>query len=309
MGHIGDMLDTLVEMTPPDDTDWEVIVVDNGSSDDTFDIASSYSKTLPLKVVKEPQAGLSFARNKGIETAAGEYIIWTDDDVRVDKDWLCAYNRAFKDHPDAAYFGGVIEPVFLGETPDWLTENIENLRSEFAQRDLGSEQRVFKGIDGDTPYGANFAVRGQEQRKYLYPTYLGVSPNFQRVGEETFVLAKITENNGHGYWIPDAKVLHIIPEARQSLAYILKYNRSQGETWAVLAARREPNFMNAQLSSSDTYFQNAPLWLWRKAAIATVRYLLRYFIKSYPKKFKAIAEYGYHRGALDYLRKNRNSLN
>src|SRR4051812_25892690 len=90
--------------------DWETIVVDNGSTDDTADVASSFDERLPIRVVHEAEAGLSRARNAAVRVAQGEYIVWTDDDCVVDARWLTAYVDAFDRWPSAAVFGGPIVP-------------------------------------------------------------------------------------------------------------------------------------------------------------------------------------------------------
>lgn len=305
MDHIGDMLQTLVEMDVPKGLNWELVVVDNGSTDKTFEIANSFSHSLPLTVVKEPQAGLSFARNKGVETARGEYFIWTDDDVRVDKAWLSAYAKAFKAHQNAAYFGGVIQPVFLGESPKWLSENNDLVDGAFAERNLGDQERLLNETRGDLPFGANFAVRGKEQRSFKYSTYLGVSPNFRRVGEETHLLHEIIKSGGVGYWVPSAKVLHIIPEGRQTLDYLMQYNRSLGETWAVLTEYKDSDFMNAVIPEGAMRIFNVPLWVWKKTVLGWYAYTLSNIFRNPKKQISAIKEYGFNRGAFDYFLSSR----
>jgi len=299
------MLDTLVAMEVPTSLSWELIIVDNGSTDGTSSIVDTYKNKLPLTLVREDTAGLSFARNTGVATARGEYIVWTDDDVRVDPDWLAAYARAFARHPDGAFFGGHIDPVFTGDIPAWLTRNMDVLGSAFAERDLGEKPRAFTDDRHDVPYGANFAVRGKEQRKFAYPTYLGVSPKFRRVGEETYVTLNIKMEGGIGYWVPEAKVKHIIPEKRQSLDYIFEYNRSQGETWAVLTDRNEQHMIGEDMEAGNRRVRNVPVWLLRKVWKSWLNYKIASTFKRPEAQFKAIETYGFHRGAIDYFKSAR----
>ena len=67
---------------------------------------------LPLTIVREARQGLSHARNAAVQQCSGEYILWTDDDVRVDRGWLSAYVRAIDAFPQASLFGGPITPRF-----------------------------------------------------------------------------------------------------------------------------------------------------------------------------------------------------
>jgi hypothetical protein len=88
--------------------------------------------------------------------------------------------------------------------------------------------------EGVLPWGANFALRMEEQRAHPYEPGLGVSPNQRRLGEESEVIFKIMMSGGQGWWIPDAKVRHKIPRQRQTWNYIYEYFRSYGETLAFM---------------------------------------------------------------------------
>jgi glycosyltransferase involved in cell wall biosynthesis len=78
-------------MAKPPVCDWEIVLVDNGSTDHTRSIIEEAASDLPIRRCYEPQAGLSRARNAGLREAAGEYILWTDDDVMVSQTWLTYY--------------------------------------------------------------------------------------------------------------------------------------------------------------------------------------------------------------------------
>src|SRR5687767_259622 len=80
---------------------WEVIVVNNGSTDETELVLDAFVDRLPLRRVFEPAPGQSHARNAAVRQASGDYVIWTDDDVLVDAAWLIAYERAIKRWPEA----------------------------------------------------------------------------------------------------------------------------------------------------------------------------------------------------------------
>jgi glucosyl-dolichyl phosphate glucuronosyltransferase len=91
-------LATLADAAAPD-CEWEVVVVSNDCSAPTAAAARSWLGRMPLRLVEEPKAGLSHARNRGVAEAAGDYIIWADDDVLFDRGWLRAYERAFREKP------------------------------------------------------------------------------------------------------------------------------------------------------------------------------------------------------------------
>ena len=101
---------------------WEVIVVDNNSRDETEDVVRRCSETTSLRIrhVFEPRQGQSFARNRGIEAAEGAVILFTDDDIIPNPDWVSAMLRAI-DADDCEGAGGKVLPLWEGEVPSWLS--------------------------------------------------------------------------------------------------------------------------------------------------------------------------------------------
>lgn len=260
--QLGRVLGTAERMEKPRDV-WEFLVVDNGSTDHTAEVIESFAGRLPIRRIHEPVPGLSHARNRGIAEARGRYICWTDDDVLIDRGWLMAYVEAFRRHPDACFFGGKVEPVFEGEVPAWVAGNRDLLRFLMAERDLAPTEIAFERGCTDLPYGANFAVRTAEQRRFPYDPELGVAPGRQRLGEETAVLLAMLEAGGRGIWVPSATVRHVIPAGRMTPAYVASYFRSAGETWAFLARTGRPSSMGAPPAPGRMTLFGAPVWLWR----------------------------------------------
>ncbi len=230
------VLESAANLRVPDGLRWEMVVVDNGSSDNTADVAGSFAGRLPIRVVREEAAGLSNARNLGVAEAAGTYICWTDDDVILDPNWLAAYAAAFARHPEASVFGGEIIPVLQPPTPKWFARLADQwpLTTLLAKRNYGDKPVLLGFEQGVVPWGANFAVRAAEQRQIQYEPALGVSPLQRRVGEEAEVIFQIMKAGGVGWWVPDAKVRHMIPVKRQTLRYVYEYYLSCGETAAYM---------------------------------------------------------------------------
>jgi GT2 family glycosyltransferase len=113
-------LDALLAQTG---TAYEIIVVDNNSTDDTRTVVSAIAARSNGRVryVFEPRQGLSYGRNTGIELARAPIVALTDDDVRVGPDWIAQLERAFHEHQDADYVGGRILPNWIEPPPRWLT--------------------------------------------------------------------------------------------------------------------------------------------------------------------------------------------
>ena len=100
--------------------DWQLIVVDNNSSDGTSDLLTSYLGRLPLTIIKEHKNGKNIALNKAVPLAQGDYIVFTDDDIRADVDWLSNIATVINKHPDYAIFGGEIVPEWEVSPPEWV---------------------------------------------------------------------------------------------------------------------------------------------------------------------------------------------
>lgn len=202
--------------------------MDNGSTDNTRHIVESFQQQLPISVSIEPEPGLSRARNHGLLRAEGKHIIWTDDDVRVDPDWLNAYAQAFQRWPDAAFFGGKIIPRLEAPTTNWIATNTDQLSDFLGFRDLGPTERDF--TKSALPYGANFAIRADCQRDFPYDEAFGCRGNRKRVGEETLVFTAILDSGQYGKYVPEAIVEHMIPVKHQKLLPVLRYYAGQGAT-------------------------------------------------------------------------------
>ena len=149
---------------------WELIIVDNGSTDHTRDVVESFAAELPLARIDQPIPGLSNARNAGVAAAHGNYILWTDDDVIVDERWLTAWFATFKRRPHDVVFGGRSEPLLEEPHQPWFHANMGNLASLLA---IWDEPTWGEVTVERIPYGLNYAIRASEQRAHLYDTNLG----------------------------------------------------------------------------------------------------------------------------------------
>jgi glucosyl-dolichyl phosphate glucuronosyltransferase len=252
-------LQRLVEMRVPPDIEWRVLIVNNNSTDATPGVLRTFSTRLPLRDIFEPQPGLANARNRAVRETTADYLVWTDDDVLVDPDWLAAYSRAFATWPDAAFFGGPIEPWFEGTPPRWLEEHWQKVETVFAVRQLGESPLPFD--NAHVPFGANCATRVDVQRRFLYDPSLGRRPHSNVGGEETQVIRQMLAAGHTGWWVPDAKVQHFIPRHRQSVRYVRQVVSGVGEVWE-----------RGRRYGSPPRPMNRPRLLLKKALAAEARY-------------------------------------
>lgn len=212
---------------------WELVVVNNNSSDHTDDVIAEFRDRLPLRREFEPKPGLSNARNRAVDVARGDYIIWTDDDVIVDSGWLEAYVEAFRRWPEAVLFGGRVIPRFEPPIPKWLKKSKTVLSDAFAARDFGKDYQLLSLAAGHLPFGASFAIRAIEQKQLRYDPNLGLAPNRRRYNDETDLFFRLLGSGAIGYWVPEATVEHCIGQERQTLHYITEFYMGKGDSEAV----------------------------------------------------------------------------
>lgn len=248
------------QLRPPSGTKWELLVVDNNSTDETQKVLHDFANRLPLRPLFEPRQGLSYARNQAVLKARGEYIIWTDDDVLVNADWLANYADGFARHPDGVIFGGPVEPWFEVPPPPWIIDAFPIMRATFAAVDYGAEE-VLLDAPSRLPYGANMAMRMAEQRRYSYDPRLGLGGVARLLGEETDLMQRMLADGLPGYWLPAPRVAHFVPRGRQSLSFVRQWHVGYGRS---IGARRVPP--NAPL------LLGRPRYLYRVLVIAGLRY-------------------------------------
>lgn len=238
-------LESVCTLKVPGGLAWELIVVDNNSSDNTKAVVEEFAagSGLPVIYAFEEKKGLSHARNCGITVAKGEIIAFTDDDVVVDAHWLGNIHAAFRD-PAAACVGGKILPLWEKTPPGWLTSDLYNY---LALLDLGNEP-----LQMSTPnlWGANFAVRAGMFEKYgNFNTDIGRTRTKLYAGEETEVIRRLIEKKEGVYYFPGMLVHHCISGNRMNKAYFRKWEYDQGELRGMQIGK-QPLLLSARLMVS-----------------------------------------------------------
>ena len=259
---LGQTLAKMQELIIPGGVEWELLVVNNNCSDGTDEVIERYARTLPIRRVFEPVPGLSNARNAAVRAAAGDYILWTDDDVLVDGHWIEAYAQVFALRPEVAVFGGPIVPWFEGTPPSWLLQVWPTVSAAYAVRDLGPRQIPF--CARNLPFGANYAMSLPQQRRYLYDPQLGRIGKGMLGGEETSLIQAMLDDGLPGLWVPESRVSHFVPHARQNIRYLRRFFHGQGLYLARVAE-----------GSKAATVLGYPRWLVRRALEAELGYWTR----------------------------------
>jgi glycosyltransferase involved in cell wall biosynthesis len=274
---------SLQQLKIPPGIDWEVLTVNNNCTDDTDEVIKRFADRLPIRLLHEKQQGLSNARNCAVAAAKGDYILWTDDDVIVDSNWLVAYVNAVRTWPNAALFGGPIKLKLEGTPPPWLAEMLcdERLAYVYAHRDLS--KIPIKLNSTKIPFGANLSIRTREQQNFRYKTHLGRSKNQQIRGEETDLVMAMLDGGAEGWWVPDAIVHHVVTQDRQTQHYLRRYFIGKGRSIVrnhpkskfgsfLRALYLLPRAMEGELRFKTSRLRNPPkIWL-EDLEVASIRW-------------------------------------
>jgi glycosyltransferase involved in cell wall biosynthesis len=183
---LGAALERLVITRAPAGLPWEVVVVDNGSTDRTPAVIQAFGARLPLRSVREPRPGVSHARNAAVAAAAGTYVLWLDDDELVSPGWLTDYGAAARAYPTVEAFGGPIVPWYdsWGTTPPpWLAKAMlaaPGLAGSYGALDLGPTPRLLTPTE--YLWNGNLMVRTAAHRQVPYDGAFGRRPGSRRGG-------------------------------------------------------------------------------------------------------------------------------
>ena len=204
---------------------YEVIVVNNNSTDDTESLVRPYVERYDnFVLLLEKQPGVSYARNKGISYARGDYICFIDDDAYADTKWLeNIKNACGNQNPEPVVIGGEILPYYITEKPAWFKDSFEI-------RTMGKNPRFLNKNECSTGFPeSNFTVK----RKVLdeigkFSTDFGPKGEKMGFGEGSELSARITEKYPHFWYDPGIFVYHLAPKRNMSVKYILSRKYTTG---------------------------------------------------------------------------------
>jgi len=214
-------LDSVAASSLPAAVDWEVLVVDNNSSDATAGVVKDFSSRFPGRFLylREPQPGKSYALNSGIREASGDILAFMDDDVVVEPTWLERLTNAFREG-EWKGAGGRILPQWSCTPPHWLSLEGRYSLAPLALFDLGSTA----GELHEAPFGTNMAFRKEMFSKYgFFRTDLGPHPDSQIRSEDTEFGHRLLEAGERFWYEPSAVVYHPVVADRLQKAYFLAW--------------------------------------------------------------------------------------
>jgi glycosyltransferase involved in cell wall biosynthesis len=224
----------LNQSAPPDA--YELIVVNNNSTDDTAGVVNGLSREHPGRIrgLVESRQGVSYARNAGIDAARGEIIAFFDDDVFLAPDWIETIRRVFTEQRNLQCVGGRVLPDWECPPPRWLTRTHW---APLALQDFGDEPMAISLQNPRALISANLACR-----KGLFARIGGFSPQFQRVKdgigslEDDEWIRRLWKAGEPALYLPELVTYAVVPATRLTRTYHRRWHSGHGRFYALLHA-------------------------------------------------------------------------
>ncbi|MEC4819584.1 MAG: glycosyltransferase family A protein [Scytonema sp. PMC 1069.18] len=223
--YLGAAIDSL--LTQDFNGNFEVVVVDNGSSDRTREVVEQRSHNPRIKYVFEPVIGLSVARNTGARVANANILAYLDDDAEASLHWLQVLYSAYQENPKLAIAGGKVTLLWSpgAQPPHWLSTG---LSANLGAYDLG-DSMVYIDNPGATPRGLNYSIR----RSFLeeiggFDTHLGRIGTKLLSNEELQMTELALARGWQVAYIPQALVAHNVAPERLNRSWFLNRGWWQG---------------------------------------------------------------------------------
>lgn len=235
-GYLRKAVQSLLEQTL-DPSSYEVIVVDNGSTDGSWSyldstFGSDHARVRPLR---EPRNGLSFARNTGVAAARGEFVAFFDDDAVATPEWLERIVARFDElGPAVGCVGGAIDLLMEAPRPPWFPDGLAWMLGRFDhQHHAGAlPPEVFLP-------GSNVAIR-RELLDALggFDTSMGRGASGLLGGEENVLQRKVDARGLQRFYDPGIRVLHHAPADRLRRTWFVRRMYWEGVTEGRVAAEQ-----------------------------------------------------------------------
>lgn len=238
--RIGKVLESFVGIRPT--FLWEVLVVDNNSSDCLILELAKYKEKVPLVYLNERKLGLANARWKGIKEANFEYILFCDDDNVIDLNYLTRGFEILKSNPKIGVLAGVGTPVFESIKPEWF----DDFQNTFAVGTLGRNDGIQR--DGFKVYGAGLFMRREPlvilRKRGFVNSLIGRKGKQMSSGEDVELTMSVM-NLGYEYWFNSNMIFfHLIDTRRLIWSDYVKWKISIANSFPILEAYKVKEYKN-----------------------------------------------------------------
>src|SRR5688500_3385628 len=283
------MLEALCLVSPPRGG-LEVIAVDNASVDNTPDILHSFLDRLPLSVLYQPKRGKNRALNLAIPHIRGELVVFTDDDVLPETNWLYRYQHYADTRPECDIFGGAILPYWERAPQRWILDSVPH-GVTFA---LTAPDLVEGAIHPGLIWGPNMAVRKKIfDAGHRFDEDVGPSSGQYVMGSETEFNIRVAAK-GHKTWFcPEARVRHIIRDFQMTQNWIVQRAYRFGRSGCLQEYGMLGKIPFEPFLVSSFPF---PKWMLRRAVQDSVLGYLWKLVRNDEKSVKKLWDASFYRG-------------
>jgi glycosyltransferase involved in cell wall biosynthesis len=262
---------------------WKMVIVDNGSTDRTKEVISSFLDRLPITYVFEPILGKNNALNTGLSHIAGDLLVFSDDDVFPRSDWLIRLCEAADSLSSYSIFAGLILPRWEVAPPDWILRMVPLTVTYGIQ---GPETR-----EGPTAphnaFGGNLAIRTDIFRKgYRFDPSIGPRGASYPTGSETQLVRQLVKDGCAIWYCERAVVEHLIPRSHFQKEWILRR--------AVRYGRGQYRLTHSE--SALPKWWNVPRWIFRAMLNQMIKIGIAAVTRNAQQLFRAQWELSYLRG-------------
>ena len=238
---------------------WKLVIVDNGSTDDTKKIIASFTSRLPLSYIFEPRVGKNVALNTGLASVEGDLVVFTDDDALPQPDWLVQLRAAADSQPSFSVFGGTIVPHWERPPESWILPfwwllAITDPEWREGPTDIGRA------------YGPNMAMRSEIIRAgHRFDPSLGpMGPRYQ-MGDEAELLERLGKAGYKGWHCKGAVVAHIIRTNQMQKKWMLRRAVAHGR------AMYPWEYNRGKLPTTPALFLGIPRYLVRQILVQAIQ--------------------------------------
>jgi glycosyltransferase involved in cell wall biosynthesis len=236
--------------------EWEVLLVDNASTDDGVQVALECwnEGPAPLRVIHEPRLGVGYARERGFAEAKYEFVAFVDDDNWVASDWVATAFQTLAGEAGLGAVGSIRDPAFEVPAPEWF-EKFHSSYAILTERDLREARQPANYLPTAglcvrktawtrlVRQGFRFQLRGRSGRRLWG-------------GEDTELTLALGLNGWCLRTEPRLRLQHFMPAHRLSWSYLRRLQRGDGASWVMLDAYTEYNLF----SSRGLRFWLGQLW-------------------------------------------------
>jgi len=228
--RLPELLERLQNQLYTEHLSWEIIVVDNNSTDNTAKLVQAYQKNwqcpYPLKYCFEAQQGAAYARKKAVAEAKGKFIGFLDDDNYPTSNWVSAAYAFGEKYPKAGAYGSQIHPDWEVEPP----ENFQRIAPFLAITERGNLPLLYEATKKLLPPSAGIVIRKQAWLESVPDKCIltGRAKGNMLTSEDLEMLSYIQKSGWEIWYSPEMEIYHKIPSFRLQKDYLIPFFRGIG---------------------------------------------------------------------------------